>query len=84
MNGAELSVFVSAHVEARTEIRARIHPRENRVVIRLLGAGLCEVGLFTDRPELVRLRDALTDALAELDEQQAAFAAQTPERDSAA
>lgn len=81
-----LSLTVDAHVCAETEIKPRIHPTENRVVMSLSGHGngICDLHLYTDRAELVRLRDALTTALADLDTARVALLADLADSQDAA
>ena len=79
-----LSLSVDAHVCAGTGIGARIHLGEDRVVMSLNGNGICDVHLYAERAELVRLRDALTIALADLDTASTALdAALTDSQDAA-
>jgi hypothetical protein len=68
-----MSVTVGVHMYPATPIRARVHPEENRVVLRLEGSGQgwAELLVFADRAELVRLADVLSATLAELDEKRA-------------
>jgi hypothetical protein len=68
------TVIVSAHIAASTGIDSTVYPAQNRVTVSLEGSGLTDVTLFADRPELVRLRDALSAVLTDLDEQRAALA----------
>jgi len=68
------TVIVSAHIGASTGIESRVYPGENRVTVSLEGSGLTDVTLFADRAELVRLRDALSAVLTDLDEQRGALA----------
>jgi hypothetical protein len=70
----ELALVVSAHLSAGTEIRSRVHPAENRAVVTLGGHRITDVALFADRPDLERLRDALTAVLTDLDDQRATLA----------
>lgn len=79
-----LSLTVDAHVCAKTEIKPRIHAGENRVVMSLNGNGICDLHLYTDRTELVRLRDALTTALADLDTARAVLLADLADSQDAA
>ncbi|MBN9098859.1 MAG: hypothetical protein J0I49_12215 [Pseudonocardia sp.] len=79
-----LSLSVDAHVCAQTEIEARIHPSEDRVVIALNGHGICDVHLYAKRAELARLRDAMTTALADLDTTRTALAAELTDSQDAA
>ena len=79
-----LSLSVDAHVCSETEIEARIHPSDNRVVMSLNGNGICDVHLYAKRAELARLRDALTTALADLDTARTALAAELTDSQDAA
>jgi len=69
-----LSLTVDALVCSETVIKPRIYAGENRVVMSLHGDGMCDLHVYTDRIELVRLRDALTAALADLDTARATLA----------
>ncbi|GAA1187495.1 hypothetical protein [Pseudonocardia alaniniphila] len=75
MSSAErrMTVIVSAHVNPTTAIDYTVYPAENRATVSLEGSGLTNVTLFAERPELVRLRDALAALVAELDEKRAAL-----------
>jgi hypothetical protein len=71
------TVIVSAHIAASTGIELTVYPGEDRVTVSLEGSGLTDVTLFADRLELVRLRDALSAALTDLDAQRGALAEPT-------
>lgn len=77
-----MSVVVSVHLRDETAIRQTIHPDHNRVVLALSGSTGVQVDLFASRKNLVRLRDALTTALTDLDVQR--ITAPTDAQDSAA
>jgi len=80
-----LSVNVDAHVYAGTTIGATVCPQDNRAVMALTGHWMCTIHIYTDRAQLVRLRDAFTAALADLDAGRAALVAElTDTRDTAA
>jgi hypothetical protein len=79
-----MSLTVDALLCAETEIKPRIYAAENRVVMSLHGNGICDVHVYTDRTELVRLRDALTTALADLDAARAALLADLADSQDAA
>ena len=77
-----LGVAVLVHLYSSTEIDWRVKAAEDRATVSLAGAGLADVTVFADRPELVRLRDTLDAVLVELDKQRAAL--DERERESAA
>lgn len=79
-----LSLTVDALVCPETEIKPRTYAGENRVVMSLHGNGICDVHLYTDRVDLVRLRDALTTALTDLDAARTALLADVTDTKDAA
>ncbi|MQA15707.1 MAG: hypothetical protein GEV09_16550 [Pseudonocardiaceae bacterium] len=83
-----LQTVMSVHVDEDTRIIRRVHPAEDRVTVDLRSAEEFvsdRVTLFAHQPDLVRLRDALTEVIAELVDARAAWAAeQSTEPPSAA
>jgi hypothetical protein len=76
---AGMSLTVNVHLEARTRIESRLLQVKgrSRPVLDLEG-GRGYVSIFADRAELVRLQNAISTVLADLD------SAQAQERGSAA
>jgi hypothetical protein len=79
-----LPLTVSAHVHPETAVSTRIYASENRVVMTLSGDRICHLDLYTTRAELVRLRDAFTAAVVDLDAAQAALDADLTDSQDAA
>ncbi|MGE0300557.1 MAG: hypothetical protein AB7I38_19000 [Dehalococcoidia bacterium] len=69
------SVDVAVHVYETSTIGSTVHAAEHRATVRLGGSG-GQVTVFADRGELVRLRDALAEVVAELDAARARLAAE--------
>ena len=67
-------VSMSAHLRPETEIVTHTDAVKDRGWLSVDGPGGAYVSLFAGRAELVRLRDALTAVLAELDAERAALA----------
>lgn len=86
--GRGLHTVMSVHVDEATQIIGRVHPAEDRVTVDLRPAEefvIDRVTLFAHQPDLVRLRDALTEVIAELADARAAWEAeQSTEPPSAA
>jgi hypothetical protein len=76
-----MGLSVSVHVDARTAVEQSLLSVDGRLrpvpVLRLSGER-GHVSVFADRPELLRLREAISSVLADLD------AAEAQERESAA
>ena len=69
-----LTVSAFAHLCPETRIEWRLTAVEDRASLTVEGPGPGYVTLFADRAELVRLRDAVTALVAELESERAALA----------
>jgi hypothetical protein len=70
-----LGLSVSVHLRPGTEIRSHVRAVDDLAWLSADGPGHGSVTVFGDRAELLRLRDALTEMVTELDRQRAALAA---------
>lgn len=62
-----VSVSVSVHVRAGSEIAATVHPVEGRVVLHVRGVDDVALHVFAGRADLVRLVEEASTALSALD-----------------
>lgn len=67
-----MSVGVTVHLRADSNVGARLHPQENRAV-QLNGDQVDDVTVFVTRAGLVHLCERVTAALAALDRERAAL-----------
>lgn len=72
---ADAPVVIGVHLYERTPFTWTVPHGERRVVLHVEGANSARISLFTRRPDLVRLIEAATAALAELDTDAATSAA---------
>lgn len=68
-------VSVAVHVYETSTIDSTVHPGEGRATVQVDGSGGA-VTVYAKRADLVRLRDALTEVVAELDAARARLAAE--------
>ncbi len=75
---ADLPIGVYVQVSDEVVFDTTIYPGDDLVTLAVGGAGGAGLVLFAERPGLVRLVDALTQALAELDRRGADVAGKGP------
>jgi hypothetical protein len=79
-----MSMTASAHMRPETEILTRSDATTNRGWLGVDGPGGSYMTVFAERADLVRLRDALTALVAEIDTERAAHAESRRADESAA